>query len=86
MVIERLAQSLMLEAPFGPQPNELFIGGAFDLQRQIAFHLQATKEKEFKRTNGLSIHQALPFHEQAPFDQKQPIGYVKETKGRFSKL
>src|SRR5450830_1334208 len=62
MVIERLAQSLMLEAPYGPQPDELLIGGAFDLQRQIAFHLQATTVKGLKRTNGLSILQARPFH------------------------
>jgi hypothetical protein len=57
-----LAQSLTLEAPYGPQPDELLIGGAFDLQRQIAFHLQAATLKGLKRTNGLSILQARPFH------------------------
>ena len=52
----------MLEAPYGPQPDGLLIGDAFDLQREIAFHLQATTVKGLKRTNGLSILQARPFH------------------------
>ena len=52
----------MLEAPYGPQPDELLIGDAFDLQREVAFHLQAPTVKGLKRTNGLSILQARPFH------------------------
>jgi len=42
VVIERLAKSLLLEVSQVPQARKLFISGAFNLQRRIVFHLQAT--------------------------------------------
>lgn len=69
----------MLEAPYSPKPDELLIGGAFDLQREIAFHLQATTVKGLKRTNGLSILQARPFHtdRRLSADCVEKVGFPK---------